>query len=268
MESLYTICYRSELKKIIQDYFLKKPNLSLQILAEKSQIKSKGFLSDVCSKKKHLSLPTLLRIFDALEVNDIGRSLILNLFYKEKPRLRPKHLLESDLDDRLKKINKFHTENDIKHSHLYYENIINLLVFASLGSDNHPRTIQEIVKMTGLMTNEVLLAIDVLVKLNLCLVKGDKYFAKAFHLNFDGDKIKSNFQNLYIERIKFLEKNAKPMFENKKNLFLYSVYSIDNAQLSKFRLELKALLEKYIEATESPRSKTLYHLLVSAWVHS
>lgn len=130
-------------------------------------------------------------------------------------------------------------------------------VYASLGAPRVGATLAEIQLRSGLPYQTLRCCLEELKKLELVQAVGDRFVAKANHLAFSQMKKDGAFHSLYLSRMREAEKRSKLQFNSADMLFQESTFSVRPEKLPQLKLELRSLLQRFVDDSEDPEGVTL-----------
>jgi transcriptional regulator with XRE-family HTH domain len=228
-------------------------NFSYAQFALKSGI-SKSLVKGILDGKKRITHKTISPIIHALDLPFSLSNFFSFLVALENPTVLNPTLPLPKIKNYIKKyslmaLEEYSTEN---HSDELFKFMEMPFVYAALGSSNEGSSVDIIIQKTGLDKKNVLMNLDYLLSKQMVLLKDNNYIINRQFLFLSDSKTGSYFQHFYLHLLNKQTTAVKSSFESKEKLFYSSVFSVDSSSLFEIKNELKELLNKYVEQSESP----------------
>jgi hypothetical protein len=94
-------------------------------------------------------------------------------------------------------------------------------------------------------------------------VENDRIIPINEKLVFQETQPEGEFQRFYLDTIKIAESRARKHFFSSEELFFNSVFAIPTEKLPELKLELRALLLRFVQSSEDPDGKSIMTLVTA-----
>jgi uncharacterized protein (TIGR02147 family) len=260
--------YRSFIRTIMNDG-VRGRKISLQELADRAQLSSKGFVSDLLGGKKRISAKTLPRIVSALRLTGARRRLFECLVYLEEQDLRPPTLRADELPNKIQFYrrqlagkrqvipdhNKIERAGRTNSYHSY-------LVYAALGSGGEAFSALQLSAKAELTVPETKAALNILIDSELVDAEDSKYRARTGDVDFTGLEHYAAFTQVFASALKELHARGREMSKFPKVLFLFTAFSLSQEREKEFRERLRALVLDFVDAEQVDDGEKVKKLIV------
>lgn len=261
--------YRDFLAQAITERKARQSSFSYQTLVNRAGLRAKSFPLEVIQGKKRLSLSSARAFSHALNLNKNLEDFFLNLLFLENITERPVRSSEENIKLQLDKIKSRLKLKYFKTSNGRTSNFPAPLrfseVYASMGTHQRGASREDILKRSALKPELVDSTLDWIVKNGFGEfdLEAQRYLPKLPALFFD--KLGSDlfFKELFQLRLSEAQKISASDFNDVRRLFLSSVFSVQEQDLPKLTLELKEILNRYIDHSENPNGDRLARLSVA-----
>ncbi len=254
-------------QEFLTHYFFEAKNLSKNFSYAQFALKSgvsKSLVKGILDGKKRITHKTISPIIQALDLPFSLSNYFTYLVALENPTVLSPVLPKTKIKDYLKKFSMMALEDylTIAPSDELFKFMEIPFIYAALGSLNEGSSLLTIMRMTGLDELVVKKNLDYLLLKKIIKVENNTYKVER-QFSFLGDaKMGSYFQHFYLYLLDRQSSEAKTHFESKDKLFYSSVFSIDSHSQLNFKVELKELLNKYVQQIESATGDKVLSLQV------
>lgn len=135
------------------------------------------------------------------------------------------------------------------------------LVYAALGTETRPATLEEISLRCDLQTLVCKKILKEMLEQGIVAFSSQGYYAVTSHLVYQDLGKSFDFQNFFFSSLRRAEKNAKENFSRNDHLFFSSAVSIRRQDLKKFRDQLRDLMSTFAEGVESDRGDEVVNIV-------
>jgi uncharacterized protein (TIGR02147 family) len=253
--------YRDFLSEALISLKASKKNFSLAILARKIGCKSKSYPREVITGRRTLSFDYADGFASAFGLKGETRKLFLKFVEleraSEKDRIRSEiENIKTRLQNRI--VYKKKTPQDV------FDNGSWIDVYAALGTVERGATLTQICNRTKFSEDSTRIILDEMIKKGI--VQGDSsklYFKPVIlHHFFEDLKESSFFQDRYLGLLDKIKRKAGASIDSEREHFQCSTISIKSSDMPKLKKELRELMNKFIQESESSEGDQLSHILV------
>jgi uncharacterized protein (TIGR02147 family) len=230
---------------------------SLSFFSRQFGFKSKGYLSDVASSKRQLTVASAHKIARTLRLNPTAYKYLMNLVDLETSSFSPDLRLKVESENqRLKfklqaRLNFESLKTDFKSIDYRWPR-----VYASLVDPDNGVTASQVEKFSHMPLQQCEMILNQLVQQKLIEKKVDRYFPSKAFIELSDPLLKS-IPKYFYERVQIAARQSQLDFKNKEKLFMVTTISVDKAALTAIREKLRETFNSALEEAESPTGNQL-----------
>ena len=136
-------------------------------------------------------------------------------------------------------------------------------LYAALGSPEKGASLQDISQRTGISESNCQDYLWQMEKVNLLSKIENRFFQNVNHQIFDKLDQDPIFFKWFHKSLNESKKLAQKDFSAKGSLFFSSIFSVDSAAMPTLRNELREIILKYVDESETPEGDKLARLTIS-----
>lgn len=235
--------------------------------ARRAGIKSRSYPREVTLKTRALSLRGLDQFISGFRFSGNAREYFRALAKRDYPKLcNPGEAeLDPEVMDQLKgKLKKSLEGKSVQSTNTSLYRILDWpTIYAALGSTEEGSTTNDIARRSRLDHKTCLRILNQMQEFGYIALKENRYFPTANHLNFLETEGEGSFKSFFIANLLRAQSQAKKDFLSKDAIYFCSHFSVHKQDLSNFSVELRQLLLKYVEGTESADGDRIASLVLA-----
>ncbi len=257
--------YRSFLNLLLDD-LKKRKGLGVRAdISRKAGFASRSFLTEVLSGKKGLSRDAMQRLKVALKLTGHIGKLFEALVYKSHPNIQPSQKTSREIDLAIaglsNQILKNKNNPELARPHLTRPEVFQ--VYAALGTENLGADLEEIKRKTGLTSVPIRTALKSLVESKAVRVSEGRYFAisaNADSLNYEN---RAALAEMIHKVCSGIQRNRKQMVEDRKNLNIYSAFSVNRNRVFDLKKDLEKALMSVLDEYQDDSGDSVEQVFLS-----
>lgn len=228
---------------------------------------TRSFPRDVVLGQKRLTLVSLPKL-----IRGLGLSAELADYFKilvelEQPDCRPANMSDAKLSVMKENIRRRILSKQfvqVDRSDKAFELSMIPQIHAALGEVQTGASLQQIIDKTGLPESEITRTLDFMRTGQLIVKRAHRYYPAEQHVTFQGLKSEI-FKKHFVKSTEDAIKMSKQFLGSDEKLFLSSSFSVSRKDLPQLKVELRALLHKYIDSAENPAGDKVVNLVASLY---
>jgi uncharacterized protein (TIGR02147 family) len=235
-------------------------------IARRARFSARSFPRDVALGTKRLSPRSLAQLSVGLGLKGDLAEYFRILVEIETPDCRVKTQSTEKLENSLKNLRtRILRRSDEVPNPSSQETLPELFsiarIYAALGDPADGASLSEIQNRTGVNKSEIQHIIAKFKKSGLITERHERYFACDKHLSLSQLKAGSDFQKFFLLLLSEASALARADFESSERLFFGSTFSVSRADLPALKSELRSILLRYVDQSESARGNAITSLV-------
>lgn len=233
--------------------------------ARKAGFSSRSFPRDVAVGKRKLTHVSLLKFIRGFELKGDSARLLKALAAIDNPELAPR---ASNEDERRQEVERIRAKLTLRrerlresHESAIYHHRAWPYLFAAIGTPTEGSSLEELTRKTGYSEKECLGALEEMLRHGIIRREAGRYLPSNAHVLFSEELLPGAFQSFYLDTVKKVERRASTAFNDSRQLFFNSVFSVPSNRLPELKTRLKSLLLEFIDRSESPTGEDIATLV-------
>lgn len=232
--------------------------------ARRAELASRSFVSDVVQGKKRITSKSLTNFKRGLRLTGTWVQLFELLVFLEETDIRPVHLQEADITNRIEKLrlrlrdkllsNETPGREKSLNSSLVYD------IYAALGSDARGASLSEISDRTRHPAEAIAATLGHLIRAGMVELRSHRYFVGMQTLDLEQLGNSSDFQKVFLDSLDRLKANAVRMADHPDDLFFHSVLSVESRKLPELKRKLRDVLYQWMDEHQQDDADAIFRI--------
>jgi predicted outer membrane protein len=239
-------------------------SLTYQEFSLRAGLASKSFLKDVISRRKRLTPNSFQNVVLGLGLSQIWADYLEALIGLEEKAFQNRNFDESYFAKRIQTLKKRLKLRKASRAHQNVATLENVFleesfpeIYAALGTVETGSTLSLLSSRTQLPPSKIIPILSRMSEVGLVVQKGESFLPIVEALNVEELKTSEVFRKDYHRSLEKAKKRFPAQVNSEESLFLTQTFSVQSADLKKFKERLRNLIHDFVADGEAADGNTV-----------